>query len=164
MLLRRYKMNKKISDSGKIDENWAAVTEIATGFLSLKKFYRNCLFSQAISILFLVFSSCATSYAGLSLSDIPLEGKEYHVVGPAEGRARWITIDMGLIAFPLSAPPIDRVLDQARKSGGGNALRNIRYTQDEIVILFVHIHRLYLRGDAVQVTDPDNQKPAGRGR
>ena len=116
--------------------------------------------AKYIFLLLLVLSlnSCATSSVGIAMSDIPLEGKEYQVLGPTTARGRWYTIDFGFLSFPLTSPPIDRVMEQARKSAGGNALRNIRFVQDEIVILFFKIHRFTLRAEAVLVTDPNIQK------
>jgi len=94
--------------------------------------------------------SCAGASAGITTSSIPVEGRKYTILGTAETTIRWISIDIGIIALPLSRPPIDEAERALISEKGGDALINLRYFTDRTIILPVTIHRFYLKAEVIK--------------
>ncbi len=106
-------------------------------------------------------SGCASATAGIAVSNIPLENRNYEVLGPAEAHAGWWAFDAGIIAAPFKKPPIDDVMrDLIAQQDGGQALINIRYSNDRIIILFLTLYRFHVRADVVRIVE----KPQGNRR
>lgn len=101
----------------------------------------------------LILGSCATASAGMAVSNIPLENRKYEILGPAETTVNWVTIDFGILGFPLSAPPVDDAIQQLLTEKEGDALINIRYWTDRSILLFVTVNRFHIQADVVKLLD-----------
>jgi len=101
---------------------------------------------------------CASSQAGIAVSNIPLEGKNYKILGPAETRVSWVSLDFGILAFPLETPPIDRAMKQIMAKKGGNALINLRFSTYRAIYLFFTIHTFHLKADVVKLAEAKEAK------
>lgn len=105
------------------------------------------------ALLALAAPACTTASAGIVTSNIPLEGKEYTVLGSAETVKTWYSVDTGFIGLPLRPPPVDEAIADLLKQKGGNALVNIRYSTDRTILFFlVTRHRFILKADVVRVS------------
>lgn len=99
--------------------------------------------------------NCASSSAGIATSNIPIVEKKYTVLGPVEKSTYWVTIDLAVLGFPLSKPPIHALVEEAIADKEADALINIRHWNDKIIILFVTVNRFGLNAEAVRFeTDP----------
>ncbi len=110
------------------------------------RFVRPAIFIAAVIFL----QSCASSTAGLAVSSIPLENREYEVLGPAESNRGWLTFDIGILGFPLETPPIDKAMEDLLKDKGGDALINIRYHTEKWVFPFITYNRFFIKADVVK--------------
>ena len=113
----------------------------------------------------LILSGCVSASAGLTTSNIPLEGRKYKVLGSAETSVSWFSIDLGIIGFPLSRPPVDEALKELMNSKGGDALINIRYSTDRMILTLVTLHRFHVKADVVKLEaapPPEETKPKRR--
>lgn len=112
----------------------------------------------------LLGAGCVSATAGIATSNVPLEGRQYDVIGTAEAHHNWLAIDLGIIGFPLEAPPVDAAVADLLKQKQGDALINLRYSTDKIVVLFVlNIYRFHLKADVVKlkpevVIDPKTRR------
>jgi len=107
---------------------------------------------RLITIAALLFlASCVSSSAGIATSNIPLEGKEYKVLGPAEITLSWNSFDIGIIGIPFGTPPVDRAQKMLLEKHGGDALINLRYWTDKSIYLFITHHRFHLKADVVKL-------------
>ncbi len=97
---------------------------------------------------------CATSSVGIVTSNIPLEGRQFTVLGTAETERSWYSFDMGFIGIPLRDPPVDEAIADLLKAKGGDALINLRYFTDRTIILFVTRHRFHLKAEVVKLNSP----------
>lgn len=98
----------------------------------------------------LLFLNCATSSAGIATSNIPIVEQKYSVIGPVEKSAYWITIDLGILGFPLTKPPINELVNEAIRDKEADALINIRHWNDKIILLFITVNRFGLNAEAVR--------------
>ncbi|MCE9597615.1 MAG: hypothetical protein K8S54_06565 [Spirochaetia bacterium] len=101
----------------------------------------------SLSVLF----SCAGASAGIAVSNVPLEGKTYTVLGPGEITKSWWGLDLGIIGFPLGEPPISEALDDVMKQKEGDALVNLRFSTDRTIIFFLTRHRFHLKADVIRI-------------
>lgn len=106
-----------------------------------------------ILLVSIFFFQCATSSAGISTSNIPIVSKKFKVLAPVEDKISWITFDFGIFGFPLTKPPVDELMTQILKEKQADALINIRYWNDRIILLFVTINRFGINADAVKFED-----------
>lgn len=107
-------------------------------------------FFAIIIFISLALTHCATSNAGIATSNIPIVDKKYKVVQAVNKTDYWITIDIGILGFPLSEPPIDGLMNEAIQESNADALVNIRYWSDRTILLFITVNRIGLAADAVQ--------------
>ncbi|UOG62336.1 LIC20211 family lipoprotein [Leptospira noguchii] len=115
---------------------------------------------QTLILLFVSFIilDCATSSAGIATSNIPVTDRKYKVIGPVEGHKTWNTIDIAIVGFPLSEPPIDKLVTFMLTEKEADALINIRYWTDKYILLFVTINRLHINAEAIKFEDqPSDQ-------
>ncbi len=121
------------------------------------------LSANTILLALLIFASaCATSSAGLSTSTIPMADKKYKVIAPVEGMKHWYTLDIAIIGIPLGEPPIDILLEELKREKDADALINVRYWTDKIVILFLTVNRLHISAEAVKFEEESNVTPDPR--
>jgi len=107
----------------------------------------------ALLPLLLSGGACVTASVGMATSNIPLEGKEYRVLGAAETMVEWWNVDLGIVGIPLQTPPVDDAVRELLRQKGGNALINIRYSTDKWVFLFIiSRYRFHIQADVVKVT------------
>ena len=104
----------------------------------------------AILLLGLIVS-CASASAGLSTSNIPLNGKNYRIVGSGQTEVEWWVVDFGILGLPLKEPPIDDAIDSLMKQYEGDALINMRYSTDRYIFLFMTKYRFILKADVVKI-------------
>lgn len=98
-------------------------------------------------------AGCITVSGGIAPSNIPMEGRTYSVVGSGRAQRSWFGLDMGIIGFPLSAPPVSRTMQQLIRSKKGDALINIRYSTDKrVYFFFLTQHTLRIEADVVKFT------------
>ena len=133
--------------------------QISTPLFPRGKIARLTLFIT-ICLLAPFFSQCAGAQAGIALSNVPVQGRTYRVMGAAETSVYWYTFDTGVVAFPLSGAPADRV-DMAVKKllneKNGDALVNVRYSTDRFIILFISAHRFRLKADVIKFSSGAKQ-------
>lgn len=98
----------------------------------------------------LLLAGCAGSSAGMVTSNVPVEGRPYTVLGPAETVVSWWSLDVAVVAFPLGEPPISDALNNLLKQKEGDALVNLRYATDRTIILFMTRHRFHLKADVIK--------------
>lgn len=104
-----------------------------------------------LGLLITVLGSCVSATGGIATSNIPLEGRAYRVLGPAETTLSWWAIDTGLVGLPLSDPPIDQAMQTLLEEKQGDALINLRYWTDRSVFLFILIrNRFHLKAEVVK--------------
>ncbi|MDH5655289.1 MAG: hypothetical protein OEZ34_05245 [Spirochaetia bacterium] len=103
------------------------------------------------STVFFLFLSCVSSSGGIATSNIPLEGKGYKVLGPAETTLSWYSLDMGFLGIPFGTPPVDRAQQILLKKYNGDALINLRYWSDRSIFTILTRHRFHLKADVVKL-------------
>ncbi len=116
---------------------------------------------KIFTLLFLasLLSKCASSSAGIATSNIPVVDQKYSIIGAVEESDYWLTLDFAIFGFPLSKPPINKVMDSAIQNSGGDALINIRHWNDKIVLLFLTINRLGIKAEAIKfINEPSKKK------
>lgn len=111
-------------------------------------------------ILFAAFFwNCATSSAGLATSNVPIVNKKYKVLGPVEESTSWATFDIGVIAFPvrfalpwwkMDNHPADKLVNKILEEKQADALINIRFWNDRIILLFISINRFGVNAEAIK--------------
>lgn len=128
-------------------------------------YFKKLIYSLFFIVGIILLTNCATSSAGISTSNIPITDQKYTVISPVEKTTYWITIDFGIIGFPLQKPPVNSLVNEALNETEADALINIRHWNDKIVILFVTINRFGLTAEAVRFETPQppqNQIPKRR--
>ncbi|TGK03948.1 hypothetical protein EHO59_10500 [Leptospira semungkisensis] len=121
------------------------------------------IYGLIVSLILAFFlSGCATSNAGLATSTVPMADKKYKVIAPVEGMKYWFTFDIAIIGVPLSEPPIDRLLDELKKTKEADALINVRFWSDKIIVAFITINRLHISAEAVKFEEEPQQQPDPR--
>ena len=98
-----------------------------------------------------IFQSCISSQAGITTSNIPLDGRRYEVLGTAKTTVNWYSVDFGILGFPLRTPPIDKACNKLMEEKGGDALINIRYSTDRIILTFISMHRFHIKADVIKL-------------
>ena len=99
-------------------------------------------------LLVFSFSYCATSNAGIALSNVPIT-KNYKVISQVKKTSSWLTFDIGFIGIPLKKPPINELIDEALKEKKADALVNIRYWNDRMVFFFITVNRIGFSAEAI---------------
>lgn len=105
-----------------------------------------------------LLTHCASSSAGLATSNIPIVDQKYTVIGPVEKSDYWITFDIAFIGFPLSKPPMDKLVHDAIQESEADALINIRYWNDKSIILFITLNRIGLNAEAIKFQNDAKKK------
>jgi len=103
-------------------------------------------------------ASCAGANAGIAVSNVPVEGQTYTVLGPAEVTRSWWSFDAAVIAFPLAEPPVSLAVQDLLKQKEGDALINIRYWTDRTIILFMTRHRFHIQADVIRLDKKDKSE------
>lgn len=111
----------------------------------------------ALLTLYLI-SSCASSSAGITTSNIPIGNRDYEIIGNGEAQSSWWSFDIGVIGFPLGQPPVDEAIKELVESKEGDALVNIRYSTDRSIFLFLTRHRFHLKADIVKLKPATNKR------
>jgi hypothetical protein len=93
--------------------------------------------------------SCASAHAGIAASNVPIIEKKYTVVGPVETKEYWFALDFAIFGFSVKEPPIGKAMQDLQEQKKADALINIRYWNDRIILLFVTIHRLGIQAEAI---------------
>lgn len=106
----------------------------------------------------MVSGGCASATAGIAVSNIPLENKEYEVIGPAETTVHWFAFDIAILGAPFSIPPIDKAVRTLLGGQKGDALINIRYSTDRFIFAFITMHRFHIQADVVRIIDSKGRK------
>ncbi|TGL47588.1 hypothetical protein EHQ61_15910 [Leptospira wolffii] len=115
-----------------------------------------------LTALLIFSSSCATSSAGLATSTIPIADRKYKVLAPVEGMKYWVTLDIAIIGIPLGEPPIDRLLEELKREKDADALINVRYWTDKIIVAFITVNRLHVSAEAVKFEEEIDPRRKGR--
>lgn len=115
-------------------------------------FLRTSLFFALIAFA-LAAGGCVSASGGIAVSNVPVEGRRFDVVGTAETTVSWWSLDIGVIGLPLSDPPVDVAQGDLLKEKGGDALINLRYWTDRSVFLFFTRHRFHLKADVIKFND-----------
>lgn len=109
-----------------------------------------------ILVLVTVSLNCSSSSAGIATSNIPVGNRKYKVIEPVEKSDWWLSFDIGLIGFPVKKPPIVSLLNGAVTEKQGDALINIRYWNDRIVLLFITINRIGIYAEAIKFEEEND--------
>ncbi len=108
----------------------------------------------ALLALCLGLAGCVSASGGIATSNVPVEGRQFEVIGPAETTVSWWSVDLGIIGLPLSDPPVTLAERQLLDEQQGDALVNLRYWTDRSMILFlINRHRFHLKADVIRFTD-----------
>ncbi len=110
------------------------------------------LFSVLVAVA-LATGACVSASGGIAVSNVPVEGRRFDVVGTAETTVSWWSFDIGVIGLPLSDPPVDAAQGDLLKEKGGDALINLRYWTDRSVFLLFTRHRFHLKADVIKFSD-----------
>ncbi len=114
-------------------------------------FFNNKLVIRtSILLLLLSFSNCSTSSAGITTSNVPIGNKKYKVLSPVEDYTAWVSLDIGIIGFPVSKPPVNRLMKESVQKKSADALINIHYWNDSIVLFLITIHRFGFHAEAIK--------------
>ncbi|MFN3604161.1 MAG: hypothetical protein ACK4UJ_05595 [Leptonema sp. (in: bacteria)] len=114
------------------------------------KFYK-LFFIVIVPLAF--FQFCATSYAGIATSNIPLNQstQDIEYMGTDSIQKSWFHFDIGILGFPLTEPPVDSAIEELIKKYQGDALINIRYYTQRSIFLFITRNTLYIKADVVRI-------------
>ncbi len=117
-------------------------------------------FSTRAAIVLLVVqttTACVTASGGLAVSNVPVDGRPYTVIGPGEATLYWWSFDSGLFSSPFGPPPIARAIDTVMARQKGEALLNIRYSVDRFLLPLFTLHRLHMRADVIRFGSPTDE-------
>lgn len=116
-------------------------------------------------LLLLCATACVTAGGGVAVSNIPLGNRSYEIVGTEEAEVAFWTLDLVLLGFPLSDPPVNaaeqQILAPYTTSGDGAeyALINLRYWNDQSVYFgVVNRKRFVLQADVVRLAPLDRRR------
>ncbi len=76
--------------------------------------------------------------------------KKYKTIATVEDYITWISIDFGIIGFPLRRPKVHEFIQKHIGENSADALVNIHYWNDRIYILGFVIHRFGMHAEAVK--------------
>ncbi len=102
--------------------------------------------------------NCASSSAGIATSNIPIVNRKYKVIAPVQDSISWATFDIAIIAIPLGKPPIDKLVERSINQKDADALINIKYWQDRIILFFITWNRLGISAEAIKFEDDGSLK------
>jgi hypothetical protein len=103
-------------------------------------------------ILFVLFflQNCVSSTGGIATSNIPFSNKNYKVIKPVDVYSSWISIDFALIGFPIKKPPVTELVNDTLQKENADALVNIHYWNDKIILFFITIHRFGFKAETIK--------------
>ncbi len=111
--------------------------------------------APAMLLLLALFlnGACSTATVGMATSNVPLEGRTYQVLGPAETEVSWFALDVfGLLGVPLEAPPVDEAVKNLLVQKKGDALINIRHSTTKMYFFFIFTRfKFTLKADVVKL-------------
>ena len=125
--------------------------------------YLSCL----TLLLFWLLAGCVSATGGVATSNVPIQGRSYEVLGPAETTVSWMTFNIGILGFSLHEPPVDRAEQRLLQEKGGDALINLRYWNDQSVIFFITYQRFHLKADVIRfkkAPPAEKKRPKARKR
>ena len=102
--------------------------------------------------------NCASSSAGLATSNIPIVNRKYKVIAPVQDSISWVTFDIAIIGIPFRKPPIDKLVERSINQKEADALINIKYWQDRIILFFITWNRLGISAEAIKFEDDGSSK------
>ncbi len=102
--------------------------------------------------------NCASSSAGIATSNIPIVNRKYKVVAPVQDSISWATFDIAIIGIPFRKPPIDKLVERSISQKDADALINIKYWQDRIILFFITWNRLGISAEAIKFEDDGSSK------
>jgi hypothetical protein len=102
--------------------------------------------------------NCASSSAGIATSNIPIVNRKYKVVAPVQDSISWATFDIAIIGIPFRKPPIDKLVERSINQKEADALINIKYWQDRIILFFITWNRLGISAEAIKFEDDGSSK------
>jgi hypothetical protein len=102
--------------------------------------------------------NCASSSAGLATSNIPIVNRKYKVIAPVQDSISWVTFDIAIIGIPFKKPPIDKLVERSINQKEADALINIKYWQDRIILFFITWNRLGISAEAIKFEDDGSSK------
>ncbi len=115
-------------------------------------------------LLALCAVACVTAGGGVAVSNVPIGNRSYEIVGSEEAEVAFWSLDLVLVGFPLSEPPVDAAEQWIlapyiqNDNGADYALINLRYWNDQSVYLgFLNRKRFVLKADVVRLA-PDNRR------
>ena len=112
---------------------------------------KSIIMLMVLSSIIFIANNCTSTSVGITTSNIPLEGKKFNVLGKAETSIGWVNVDLGIIGIPMKKPPIDQAIKRLLVQKGGDALINLRYSTDRIIIFFISYYRFHIKADVVKI-------------
>lgn len=113
----------------------------------IEKFQMKKIISLFVIPFALLFGSCVTPI-GMTSSSTPIHGKKIvKNLGRAEGNSGTFSV---LSLFSIGRPDIDKAIEEAVKSKGGDGLINVRMYEKTYFFLVVTYTEVIVSGDVVK--------------
>ena len=119
---------------------------------------------KKILILLFFLQNCVSSTGGIATSNIPFSNRNYKVIKPVDVSANWVSIDFALIGFPIKKPPVTELVNNTLQKENADALINIHYWNDKIILLFITIHRFGFKAEAVKLEEGITKNESKKAR
>ncbi|MCB1174438.1 MAG: hypothetical protein KDK39_12780 [Leptospiraceae bacterium] len=113
---------------------------------------------NSLLLLLLVCGACVSTTGGIATSNVPVNGRTFKVLGPAETTVSWWSFNIGIIGLALNEPPVDQAEKEVLAQHEGEALINLRYWNDQSVFLFLTRHRFHLKADVIRFEAAPNNR------
>ena len=93
----------------------------------------------------------------MAISNVPLSGRPYEVVGQAQTTLQWWSVDLGIYSGPFEPPPVDAAMKKLLAKHNGEALLNIRFSVDQFLFPILALHRLHMKADVIRFGSPTDE-------
>ena len=124
----------------------------------MKLLNQKVMYLALCTAMFSTLISCASSSAGIATSNIPIVNRKYKVVAPIQDSISWITFDIAIIGIPFKKPPIDKLIQRSINQKDADALINIRYWLDRIILFFITWNRMGINAEAIKFEEDGSLK------
>ncbi|PJZ47293.1 LIC20211 family lipoprotein [Leptospira brenneri] len=111
-----------------------------------------------IFIFSIVLVNCASSSVGIATSNKPIPNTPYETTKTVEKIFTWYAVDLLVIGFPITEPPVTDLYERIMEEESGDALVNIRYWNDKSFFGPLTRYRFSVKGDLVRFPSQSTTK------